>query len=35
MLVGQTAGLDRQVFWSVKQLGQMGRYVGQSNSWAR
>ena len=36
MLVGQTAGVDRQVCWSVKQLGKVGRYVGWlSKSWHR
>ena len=33
MLVGQAAGVG--VCWSVKWLGLVGRYVGQSNGWGR
>ena len=32
MLVGETAGVGRQVIFSVKQLGLAGRYVGRSSS---
>ena len=32
MFVGQTAGVGRAVCWSVKWLGYVYRYVGQSNS---
>ena len=32
MLVGQSAGVGRQACWSDKQLGKVGRYVGQSMS---
>ena len=35
MVVGQTAGVGKQVCWSVSQLGQVIRYVGRSNSWGR
>ena len=33
MLVGHTSGVDRQLCWSVIQLGQVGRYVGWLISW--
>ena len=35
MLVGQKAGVGREVCWSVKRLGKVGRYVGWSNCWDR
>ena len=35
MLDGQTAGVGREVCWSVKWLGSVGRYVGWSKGWGR
>ena len=32
MLVDQIAGIGRQICLSIKQLGLVGRYVGQSDS---
>ena len=35
MLVGQTAGVGRQVCSLVKKMGQVGRYVGRSHGCGR
>ena len=33
MLVDWSNGVGREVCWSVKWLGKVGRYVGMSNGW--